>query len=221
MPGNAKKKCPKKAGNLVVQVRQQRSEKPKKWNKLSGKCELEIIPQAGQVVDSPKGSIRNKTTFKNLCAGAYTLALTPHNDHKDFEITEALQKTKPQQKIGTGPKQRPVQIIANKTVIHYYKFYPWVLRAVVVDDMRNKIRNMTVKATPTAGGAALTAKSNKSGEVDFGFVKKGKYTLEVVLTNEEKEKYRVTLPGANGGWMRRPWARSRTKSRWFRFSGCI
>ncbi len=135
MPGNAKKKCPKTAGNLVVQVRRQNTKKPTKWDKLSGKCALELTPD----VDNPKDSISNRTTFKNLCPGSYNLKLKPGGEEATLPYTETTNQNgeviQAETKVGVGAQGRNVQIEASKTRMHVYRFYPRLLRLVSADQL--------------------------------------------------------------------------------------
>src|SRR5258707_7539626 len=86
MPGNAKKKCPKN-GSLYVEVRRQRKDNAKKWDKLTDGCALSL---EGGDVDERDASTKSDTTYKNICAGAYNLLLTADGDEAGFDIEEMV-----------------------------------------------------------------------------------------------------------------------------------
>src|SRR5687768_1317357 len=126
MPGNSTKKCPK-PGHLYVEVRRPKKDNTAKWDKLEQKCALNL---SGGEVAKPDDSVRDNTTYKNLCAGGYTLRITPQGDESMFEISEEVQQKKvilfPNSKVGFGPLSRPVTIESDKTRMHYYRLHPYV-----------------------------------------------------------------------------------------------
>jgi hypothetical protein len=200
MPGNAKKKCPK-AGNLYVELRRQRKENPKKWDKLAHNCALKLT---GGQVDSPDASTQNNTTYKNLCARGYSLLVKPDAEEATFAITEKIeQKGKVLQtetNVGVGYVKSGVTIEDQKTRMHYYRLYPLILRVVVEDDHGKKVEGITV--TVTGGPEQIKPiTTDKNGLADFGYVKKAQYTLDVTLPADKKEGYKVKLPAPKGEGM--------------------
>jgi hypothetical protein len=197
MPGNAKKKCPK-AGNLYVEVRRQNKDSPKKWDKLSQNCAMKL---GGGHVDSRAASTKDNTTYKNLCAGGYTLMVKPTAEEAGFDITEKIEQKgkvlQDEKNVGTGHAQSGVTIEDQKTRMHYYRFYPFILRVVVEDDQGKKLEGVTIKAT--GGPEALAPKTtDKKGLADFGYVKKAEYTLEASPPPQVKGAHKVFLPAPKG-----------------------
>jgi hypothetical protein len=189
MPGNAKKKCPKTAGNLVVQVQRQNKKKITKWDKLSQKCALELTPN----VDSPNDKIYNRTTFKNLCPGSYNLQLTPQGEEALCGIIEKIDGSGSEQSIGAGTQQRNVQIEANKTRRLLYRFCPYELRVQVEEDRTGKkLPGITVEADGDPSLKAKRQTTDKQGLADFGVVRSGSsFNLKVILSQKDAAQYLV------------------------------
>ena len=156
MPGNAKKKCAK-PGSLYVQVERQKKNKADEWESVKADCVFTVL---GGKVDQRDASIKDNATYKNLCAGSYSLKIQPKGEEANFELTERVKKgatvVQEETPVGSDALQRPVTIERSKSRLHFYKFYARVLRVIVEDDQGKKFSGLKVK--PTGGPTEIAEK---------------------------------------------------------------
>ena len=194
MPGNTTKKCPK-AGNLFVQVRRQDKTNIKSWENLSKDCALELTPD----LDDPNDKITDKTTYKNLCPGSYQLKLTPQSEEALCDIEETVNQGKALGGAIVGKSMtQSVTINADKTQMHYYWFYPYVLRVQVEEEGgTKKLKGVKVIADGDSSLKEKQKTTDDKGLADFGIVKSGSsFKLKVELNEDHKKLY---LPEADYG----------------------
>ncbi len=193
MPGNATVKCPKQFGHLYVEVRRQNRKVSAQWDTLKTPCTLKLT---GGKVDNRDASTADSTTYDNLCAGGYTLNLTPATEETECDIeVEIEQKGTPKTAgvaVGAKKPSSGVTIEHEKTQMQYFRFYPYeLLVEVVAKDTKKKLKGVTVKATAVKGGKQLAAQvTGENGLADFGVVASGsQYNLAITLSEEDAKKY--------------------------------
>jgi len=193
MPGNATVKCPGSFGHLYIEVRRQNRKKPNKWHKLSKKCGFEL--QGGDV-DKRSATVWKSTMYKNLCAGGYTLVLSPAGREAECDIEVDIERKSEAEATGAALNAMAptsnVSIVNDTTQMQFFKFYPYELLVdVVAKDTRESLKGVTVKATRTSDGKQLKAKkTGRGGRADFGIVPRAsQYDLEITLKGDTAKEY--------------------------------
>ena len=198
MPGNAKQKCPK-AGNLYIEVKRQNREAHDQFDILKEDCTLTLN---GGDVDEPVAQTTGVTTYSNLCAGGYTLDVTPQGEEAGFEITEEVEQQgeelQPETSVGNGAAAgRGVTIEDTKTRMHYYKLYPCELLVKVKAKDQDTVKGDVlegVKVAVTSEGPLKdkSVDTDNKGVADHGIVPSGsKFTLKLTLTPDQAKTYEV------------------------------